>query len=184
MDSFIRLFSGIWHYWCCLPKNSASLTPMAPLFFIHSFIFLCFLHGFFCMSLKYSYLYVFSANFFLFFSISNWVISSTNMVVILIFMQMSPFIGKYELILKFKTVSSAIDVSPFECSQDSSTYHTPNKRIFLPNVHVTWSLACQINVIFHLVAKSRNLDITPNPSISVTTTQPIELQNIFIKTSR
>ena len=55
-------------------------------------------------SLKYSYFYVFSANVILFSNISNWVISSTLMVVILIFMLMTPFIGKYELILKFKAL--------------------------------------------------------------------------------
>ena len=54
--------------------------------------------------LKYSYFYVFSANFIPFFNISNWVISSTLMVVILIFMLMTPFIGEYELILKFKAL--------------------------------------------------------------------------------
>lgn len=85
---------------------SVPLTPVAPLFFIHSFIFLCFLHGlhFLCVSLKYSYFYVFSANVILFSNISNWVITSTLMVVILIFMLMIPFIGKYELILKFKAL--------------------------------------------------------------------------------
>lgn len=161
---------------------------MAPLFFIHSFIFLCFLHGlhFLCVSLKYSYFYVFSANVILFSNISNWVISSTLMVVIL-----SHFYANDSIYRQVWThseiqssISSAVDASPFECSQDNSTYHIQNKRIFLPNVHVTWSPVFQINVIIHLVTKSRNLDITTNSSIFVTTTQSVKLQNKFIITSR
>lgn len=129
------------------------LTSVTPLFFIQSFIFLCFLHGlhFLCLSLKYSYFYVFSVNFFLFSNIFNWVISST-----LIFMLMTLIYRQVWTHSEIQSsISSAIDISPFECPQDNSTYHAPNKCIFLPNTNVTWSPVFQINdiTLCHIIQK-------------------------------
>lgn len=140
-------------------------------------IFLCFHHGlhFLCLSLKYLFFNVFSEHFFLFFNVSNWVISST-----LIFMVMTLIYGPLSTYSEIQSsISNAINASHL-MSRRQFTYHTQNKCIFLPRLHVTCFPVFLINVIIRLVTiqKLRHL---PKPNHPDTTAQILHVALLSLR---